>query len=241
MCSQLGRRLIIVQKLPLPVTKAKQQQTSLWPVCDHLAGFSYPLQSGPVSAHKNTSREQQQSFLKQNSRKKSNTRTLFPVPLPTGGWHSQAWRMAHSMISTRAVSWRSVKAKTSLSLSSYWKRTVRNGAGERPLTLFSWCRLIQQQADHRLPVLQQLWSTLPQAIHQISPMFMELENTRKAKCKKNKKQNKENTRAYNLNVTSGKIIMMTTELIWSDYLTLQIEENSSFDEAAIEALPAPPG
>lgn len=35
--------------------------------------------------------------------------------------------------------------------------------------------------------------------------------------------------------------MMTTELIWSDYLTLQIEENSSFDEAAIEALPAPPG
>lgn len=37
--------------------------------------------------------------------------TLFPVPLPTGGWHSQACRMAHSMISTRAVSWRSVRAK----------------------------------------------------------------------------------------------------------------------------------
>lgn len=35
--------------------------------------------------------------------------------------------------------------------------------------------------------------------------------------------------------------MITTELKWSDYLTLQVEENSSFDEAAIEALPAPPG
>lgn len=34
---------------------------------------------------------------------------------------------------------------------------------------------------------------------------------------------------------------MTTELTWSAYLTLQIEENSSLDEVAIEALPAPPG
>lgn len=41
----------------------------------------------------------------------SQTLTLFPVPLPTGGWHSQACLMAHSMISTRAVSWRSVRAK----------------------------------------------------------------------------------------------------------------------------------
>lgn len=39
------------------------------------------------------------------------TLTLFPVPLPTGGWHSQACRMAQSMISTRAVSWRSFRAK----------------------------------------------------------------------------------------------------------------------------------
>lgn len=35
--------------------------------------------------------------------------------------------------------------------------------------------------------------------------------------------------------------MMTTGLTWSGYLTLQIEENSSLDEAAVEALPAPPG
>lgn len=37
--------------------------------------------------------------------------TLLPVPLPTGGWHSQAWRTAHSMISIRAVSCRSVSSK----------------------------------------------------------------------------------------------------------------------------------
>lgn len=37
--------------------------------------------------------------------------TLFPVPLPTGGWHSEAWRMVQSMISISAVSCRSVKAK----------------------------------------------------------------------------------------------------------------------------------
>lgn len=35
--------------------------------------------------------------------------------------------------------------------------------------------------------------------------------------------------------------MTVTELTGSGYLTLQIEENSSLDEAAIEALPAPPG
>lgn len=35
--------------------------------------------------------------------------------------------------------------------------------------------------------------------------------------------------------------MMTTELKLTDHLTLQVEENSSLDEAAIEALPAPPG
>lgn len=35
--------------------------------------------------------------------------------------------------------------------------------------------------------------------------------------------------------------MMVTELTSSGYLTLQIEENSSLDEAAIEALPAPSG
>lgn len=35
--------------------------------------------------------------------------------------------------------------------------------------------------------------------------------------------------------------MLITELTGCGYLTLQIEENSSLDEAAIEALPAPPG
>lgn len=36
--------------------------------------------------------------------------TLLPVPLPTGGWHSAAWRMVQSMISIRAVSCLSVRA-----------------------------------------------------------------------------------------------------------------------------------
>lgn len=38
--------------------------------------------------------------------------TLFPVPLPTGGWHSAAWRTVHSMISIKAVSCLSVRATT---------------------------------------------------------------------------------------------------------------------------------
>lgn len=36
--------------------------------------------------------------------------TLFPVPLPTGGWHSAACRTVHSMISIKAVSCLSVRA-----------------------------------------------------------------------------------------------------------------------------------
>lgn len=36
--------------------------------------------------------------------------TLLPVPLPTGGWHSAAWRTVHSMISIKAVSCLSVRA-----------------------------------------------------------------------------------------------------------------------------------
>jgi len=40
------------------------------------------------------------------------TLTLFPVPRPTGGWHSAAWRTVHSMISIKAVSCLSVKAAT---------------------------------------------------------------------------------------------------------------------------------
>lgn len=51
-CSRLEQHLDIVQKLPLPVTEAKQRQTSLWFVSDHLAGFSSPLQSGPVPCTK---------------------------------------------------------------------------------------------------------------------------------------------------------------------------------------------
>lgn len=130
------------KKLPLPATKATQQRTSLWPASDHPAVFSSPLQSGPVPCTKTPLRLVTAIFLEHHMQNK-HRRTLFPVPLPIGGWHSQAWRMAHSMSSTRAVSWRSVKAKTSLSLSLYWKGKVGNGLKERLLTLFSRRWLIQ--------------------------------------------------------------------------------------------------
>lgn len=132
------------------------------------------------------------------------TLTLFAVPLPTGGWHSQACRMAHSMISTSAVSWRSVRAtnhKHRKLLTIWWKglpyslwtsqrkkrlkikkttplqkKKKKFWFLEWMLTLLSRHGLIQQQADHSFPVLQQLWPTLPQAVHQVGPMFMKLEN-----------------------------------------------------------------
>ena len=100
---------------PLPVAEAMQQQTSLWSVSDHRAVFSSPLQSGPFSCtkikpcyHHKIIQETNLLFCVEHDKQ---ALTLFPEPLPTGGWHSQACRMAQSMISTRAVSWRSVRAK----------------------------------------------------------------------------------------------------------------------------------
>lgn len=115
----------------------------------------------------------------------SQTLTLFPVPLPTGGWHSQACLTAHSMISTRAVSWRSVRARNrrnwmlpttcpidwelgeailhrskmmlwtkflQLVLEQKYELVLRN-MNQYSLTFLSWHGLIQQQTDHRFPVL----------------------------------------------------------------------------------------
>lgn len=95
--------------------------------------------------------------------------TLFPLPLPTGGWHSQACRMAHSMISTRAVSCRSVRAKKQNKKEHRRSRSPSispNGnINEGSLTFLSLYGLIQQYTDHRFPVLQQFGCTVPQTIH----------------------------------------------------------------------------
>lgn len=96
---------------PLPATEAMLLQTSLWSVSDHPAGFSSPWQSGPFPCTTNPNYvNRTESFKAKNPL--TRTLTLFPVPLPTGGWHSQACRTAHSMISTSAVSWRSVRAES---------------------------------------------------------------------------------------------------------------------------------
>lgn len=179
---------------PLPATEAMLLQTSLWSVSDHPAGFSSPLQSGPLAQQTPTmltaANHLRQRILSMSSTTRARSPSSLCLDLLEGGIHKLVeWHTAWSQpelspgdqsglkVTGTEVDDRIIKCYGTWSNNTpapYFHAGAGNQWKQWPLTLLSWHGLIQQQADHSFPVLQQLWRTFPQTIHQVGPMFMEL-------------------------------------------------------------------